>query len=122
MGGEVGHRGLWEAILIEGVIARWASFLATSGFYPCFWGGFYPSFGPPEIAVVTYGWVSGWVGGWVGGWDGAIWDDFSSWTCSFPVGDMDQPLSSWGYGLGNPWMPGTPSLWNLGACPASCLN
>ena len=28
----------------------------------------------------------------MGGWDGAIWDDFSSWTCPFPVGDMDRPL------------------------------
>ena len=36
---------------------------------------------------------------WVGGWDGAIWDDFSSWTCPFPVADMDWPLSNWGYGL-----------------------
>ena len=36
--------------------------------------------------------------GWVGGWDGAIWDDFSSWTCPFPVGDMNQPLSGLGYG------------------------
>ena len=30
---------------------------------------------------------------WVGGWDGVIWDAFSSWTCPFPVGDMDRPLS-----------------------------
>ena len=29
----------------------------------------------------------------------AIWDDFSSWTCPFPVADMDRPLSSWGYVL-----------------------
>ena len=29
----------------------------------------------------------------MGGWDAAIWDDFSSWTCPFPVGDMDWPLS-----------------------------
>ena len=35
---------------------------------------------------------------WVGGLDGAIWDDFSSWTCPFPAGDMDWPFSSWGYG------------------------
>ena len=42
------------------------------------------------------------MGGWLGGWDGAIWDDFSSWTCPFlvriwigpfPVGDIDRPLS-----------------------------
>ena len=39
------------------------------------------------------------VGGWVGGREGAIWDDFSSWTCPFPVGDMDRPFSNWGYGL-----------------------
>ena len=47
-------------------------------------------------------------GEWVdGGWDGALWDNFSLWTCPFPVGDMDRPLpigdmdwplSSWGYG------------------------
>ena len=30
---------------------------------------------------------------WMCGWDGAIWDDFSTWTCPFPVGDMDWPLS-----------------------------
>ena len=33
------------------------------------------------------------MGEWVGGWNGAIWDDFSSWTCPFSVGDMDRPLS-----------------------------
>ena len=47
------------------------------------------------------------MGEWVGGWNGAIRDDFSSWTCPFPLGDMDRPLpigdmhwplSSWGYG------------------------
>ena len=27
------------------------------------------------------------------------WDDFSLWTCPFPVGDMDRPLANWGYGL-----------------------
>ena len=32
----------------------------------------------------------------VGAWDGAIWYDFSSWTCPFRVGDMDRPLSSGG--------------------------
>ena len=37
-----------------------------------------------------------WVGGSVG-W--AVWYDFSSWTCPFPVGDMDRPLSKWGYAL-----------------------
>ena len=35
----------------------------------------------------------------MGGWDGAIRDDFSLWTCPFPVGDMDPPHSSRGYGL-----------------------
>ena len=39
------------------------------------------------------------MGEWVGGLDGAIWDGFSSWTCPFPVGDMDRPHASWGYGL-----------------------
>ena len=39
------------------------------------------------------------MGGWVGGWNGAIWDDFSSRICPFPNGDMDRPLSNWGYGL-----------------------
>ena len=34
----------------------------------------------------------------MGGWDGAIWDDFPSWICPFPVGDMDRPLSHRGYG------------------------
>ena len=29
------------------------------------------------------------MGEWVGGWDGAIWDDFSSWTWPLLVGDMD---------------------------------
>ena len=38
----------------------------------------------------------------MGGWEGAIWDDFSSWTCPFPVGDMDRPLSSWDMD----WPPG----------------
>ena len=38
------------------------------------------------------------MGEWVGGWDGVIWDDFSSWTCHFSVGDIDRPLSGWGYG------------------------
>ena len=33
------------------------------------------------------------MGEWVDGWDAAIWDDFSSGTCSFPVGDMERPLS-----------------------------
>ena len=33
------------------------------------------------------------MGEWVGGWDGAIWDDSSSWTCPFPIWDMDRPLS-----------------------------
>ena len=37
------------------------------------------------------------MGEWVGGWDGAFWDDFSSWICPFPVGDMDWPVSNWGY-------------------------
>ena len=53
-------------------------FFDTSDFYPCFWGGFYPSFGPPQIAVITYGWVRGWVGG--------------------MARLMDLPLSNWGYG------------------------
>ena len=35
---------------------------------------------------------------WMCGWDGAIYD-LSSWTCPFPVVDMDRPLSNWGYGL-----------------------
>ena len=36
------------------------------------------------------------MGEWVGAWDGAIWDDFWSWSCPFPfpTGDMD----NWGYG------------------------
>ena len=34
------------------------------------------------------------MGEWVGGWDAAIWDDFSSWTCPFLVGDMGGPLSA----------------------------
>ena len=55
-----------------------ASFWATSDSYSCFWGDSTPP---------------------MGGWDGAIWDDLSSWACPFPVGDMDWPLSNWGYGL-----------------------
>ena len=53
------------------------------------------------------------------GWDGAIWDDFSSWTCPFPVGDMDRPLSLtyWGRfarcarcAVTPPLSPGLPSV------------
>ena len=33
------------------------------------------------------------MGEWMVGCDGAIWDDFSSWTCPFPVWDVDRPLS-----------------------------
>ena len=47
-----------------------ASFWATSDSYPCFGVDSNP-----------------WVGESVGGSDGAIWDDWSLWTCPFPFGD-----------------------------------
>ena len=56
------------------------------------------------------------MGEWMGGWDGAIWDDFSSWICPFPVGDMDRPLSGWGYGpapFPHLLSPSPPSLMRL---------
>ena len=53
----------------------------------------------PVLGVDSTPRMGEWVGGWVGGWDGAIWDDFSSCTCPFPVGDMFRALSNWGYGL-----------------------
>ena len=67
-------------------------FFAFSNFYPCFWGGFYPSFGPPQIAVVYIR-----MGELVGVWDGVphepapLW--LGTWTSAFPVGIW------WGYGL-----------------------
>ena len=42
----------------------------------------------------------------MGGWDGAIWDDFSSWTFPFLVGYMDRPLPTGGYGLAGPFLVG----------------
>ena len=61
-------------------------------------------FGLLQIPTPVFGVDSTpWMGEWVGWWDVAIWDDFSSWTCPYLVGDMDQPLSSWGYGLAPSW-------------------
>ena len=64
-------------------------------------GGFWSLPAPPHPTSTPCPWgqnVSGLI---------AIWDDFSLWTCPFPVGDMDRPipigdmdrpLSSWRYG------------------------
>ena len=54
------------------------TFWATCDSYPVFLDGFYPSDRMGES---------------LGGWDGAVWDDFSSWTCPFPLWHMDRPLS-----------------------------
>ena len=51
----------------------------------------------------------------MGGWDGAIWDDFSSWTCPFPVGDMDRPLSL------NLLSPTSPNVMCLRATRCICV-
>ena len=51
-----------------------------------------------QIIFLCYSYACFWVDStsrmveWVGGWGGAIWDDLSSWTCPFPVGDMDRPF------------------------------
>ena len=58
------------------------------------------------------------MGEWVGGWDGAIWGDFSSWTCPFPFGDMDWPISRWDYGpapFPHLVSPSSPSQMRFGA-------
>ena len=71
-----------------------APFWATSDSYPCCWVDSTPRMGE-----------------WVGAWDGAIWDDFSSWTCPFPLdlfrcllwGDFHHPDLAQIASLRPPW-------------------
>ena len=71
----------------------WQLFWATCDSLPCLGGGFYP--------------LDGLVGGWVGGMGrfgiisppGLAPFRLEICTSPFLVGDMDWPLSGWGYGL-----------------------